>query len=455
MRNRIVLFILIALLSLGCASKRYAKKAKELEKAGLFIDAADMYYNSAKANKNNVDAKIGLRKNGQLALDKKLSQFETDYTNRNVKEAVYSYIDAVAYQNKIKSVGVELDIPTTAQQYYKEIKEEYLDNRYNEGTSALDREDYTLANSIFTEINNIDSNFRDVNTQLVIARYEPIYLKAIDELNNGKFRAAYYDFYNVLKGANGSYKEADILKKEAQDKAMITIAVMPFDAPRFTQAETASFSSKIISNIKKYNSPFIDFKDYSVAGSINNLYVGVGLDIKAARAAGIKAILVGRVNNYSEEEGQIRVAQKKAYIRHERKYKDKEGKEQVEITYEKDKYIEYTNSNSVYLAIEYKLISTETGEVMSADSYNKQSGDQIRYAKYSGSYKSLVPGYWVSLKNNSKEDKVYDDDSSIRKLRSLFTSRQVLVSTNKQSNDLEEAVANDIAKNIIKYNPEK
>lgn len=92
---------------------------------------------------------------------------------------------------------------------------------------------------------------------------------------------------------------------------------------------------------------------------------------------------------------------------------------------------------------------------MSADSYNKQSGDQIRYAKYSGSYKSLVPGYWVSLKNNSKEDKVYDDDSSIRKLRSLFTSRQVLVSTNKQSNDLEEAVANDIAKNIIKYNPEK
>ena len=59
------LLILIVLFASSCASKRYAKKASEFEKAGLYEDAADFYYKSVQKNDKNVEAKLGLRKNGQ------------------------------------------------------------------------------------------------------------------------------------------------------------------------------------------------------------------------------------------------------------------------------------------------------------------------------------------------------------------------------------------------------
>jgi len=446
--------IIVALLVFGCASKRFAKKGKALEQAGLYVDAADMYYKSAKANKNNVDAKIGLRKNGQLALDKRINTFETEYKSHNVKTAVYTYEDALAYYNKVKSVGVELDIPSSAKQYYQEIKDEYLNTKYSEGISALDREDFTNALSIFQEIYKLNRNYRDVNSKIIIARYEPVYRQAYDALNNGKFRSAYYDFEKVLKGANGNYKEADILKKEAREKAMITIAVLPFESSYFNSVQVNNFSNKTIASIKKYNSPFISFKDYNIARAKTGQYIGNGIDIKAARAAGIKAVLVGKITRFKEYSSRERVSKKTAYVRHEKIVKTKDGKSHKEKYYTKTVYYEYSRSNSVDFNLEYQLISTETGDVMSADSYEKQLRDAVRYAEYRGSIKDLVPGYWKSIRYDTKKDIVYDDRSSVRKLHRLFRARKTPYSTSQLSNDIQNNVAASIASEVVKYNPE-
>lgn len=452
--KRILLIVFIAILAFGCASKRYAKKGKALEKAGLYVDAADMYYKSARANQNNVDAKIGLRSNGQYALEKKIASFVEEYKAHNVKTAVYSYEDALAYLNKVKSVGVELEIPNDAKQYYQDIKNEYLDTKYNEAISALDREDFTLALTAFEEIHKLNSNYRDVNSQMIIARYEPVYRLAYDALNNGKYRSAYYSFDKVLKGSKGQYKEADILQKEAREKAMITIAVLPFESSYFAANQLNSFSNKLISDIKSQRSPFIRFKDYNSVKTKSGQYIGNGININAARAAGIKAVLIGKVSQYREYSSRNKVSKKDGYIRHVKTVKDKEGKSHKEKYYTKDVYYEYTRYNSVDLAIEYQLISTETGDVMSTNSYDKHVKDAVRYAVYKGSIKNLVPGTWKSIRYKSKNDKVYDNKSSVRKLHRLFRARKTPYSNSQLSVSLQNEITSSIANEIVKYNPE-
>ena len=79
------LLFLSSLLLFGCASKRFGKKAKEFDSAGLYVDAARMYYESVLANGNNIESKLGLQRNGQLVLAEKLELFKTQYNNNAYK----------------------------------------------------------------------------------------------------------------------------------------------------------------------------------------------------------------------------------------------------------------------------------------------------------------------------------------------------------------------------------
>lgn len=122
-----ILFILsVILLVAGCASKRYTKKAVKFEEAGLYEDAAEYYYQAVKKKDSNVDAKLGLRKTGQLTLDRKLSDFTFTYKQADYKKAVYNFLEAEKYYNKVKAVNVDLDFPDYHREYYEEAKGDYL-----------------------------------------------------------------------------------------------------------------------------------------------------------------------------------------------------------------------------------------------------------------------------------------------------------------------------------------
>lgn len=452
--RKILLLLIMALFVFGCASKRYAKKARELEKAGLYVEAAQMYYKSAKANKNNVNAKIGLRKNGQLVLDKKILKFKTEYTNRNIKAAIYTFRDVLIYQKKIKNVGIDLDISTANMQYYKEVKSEYLQDLYAKGISANEHEDFTSALNIFKEIDSFDKNYKDVKEQMLIALYEPIYRKGYSALRDGKYRSAYYDFDKVLRGTNGKYKEANILKKEAQEKATIVVTVIPFQTSYFSRGQVNNFYNKLVVNISNINSPFIVYKDYNVSAISSRFNINNISNLKALRAMGIKAVLIGKIMNYREHNGRLIAKKKPAYLTRYRKVKDKTGKEITEKYYTKDIYIEYTRFNGAEMLVDYQLLSTETGNVLSSDNFEREISDKIKYAEFKGPYKDLVPGYWKSMRVDSKEDRVYDDYSSRRKLQHLFKARRSIKSIYQISDDLQNEVASSITNKIKKYNPE-
>ncbi|MGB5988599.1 MAG: hypothetical protein WBG43_02510 [Marinifilaceae bacterium] len=450
--RKILLLLIMILLVFGCASKRYAKKAKELEKAGLYVESAEMYYKSAKANKNNVDAKIGLRKNGQMALDNKIAKFKKEYTNRNIQDAIYSFKDVLVYHKKIKTVGIDLDIPTSSRQYYKEVKSVYLESLYAKAVSANNKEDFFEALKLFEEINSFDSNYKDVNSQILIARYEPVYRKAYDALNLGKYRAAYYDFDKVLRGTKGNYKEADILKNEAREKATIVITVIPFQTSYSSRGRINNFFNKLIVKVNSIDSPFIVYKDYNTSGV--NINSSRGVNFKALRASGIKAVVLGKVVNYREYNGRLSAEKKPAYIVHTRKVKSTDGKEKTEKYYTKDIYTEFSKLNKIAISVNYQIFSTETGDIITADNFEKEVVDKVVYAEFKGPIKNIVPGYWKSIRIDSKEDRVYDDYSSRKKLQKLFRSRKNIKSIQRISDDLQNEVALSIANKIKNYNPE-
>lgn len=65
-----------------------------------------MYLQSAQRSNKNVDAKIGLKKTGQMLLNDKLSTFFKNMAmGSNKGEAVAAYLEAKRYQDQVGRLG--------------------------------------------------------------------------------------------------------------------------------------------------------------------------------------------------------------------------------------------------------------------------------------------------------------------------------------------------------------
>ncbi|MDA3953520.1 MAG: hypothetical protein PF485_07725 [Bacteroidales bacterium] len=450
--KKIIFLLSIILLVAGCASKRYTKKASKFEEAGLYEDAAEYYYQAVKKKDSNVDAKLGLRKNGQLTLDRKLSDFTFAYKQSDYKKAVYNYLEAEKYNNKIKTVNVDLDFPEYHKEYYEEAKSDYLNKKYSDGLDKLNREDFTAALIVFEEIKGIDFNYKDVKELYVTAKYEPMYRNANQYLETELFRKAYYTFETIIIGA-GSYKQSVALKDESQEKGTITILVTDFSYSNRRFGETANaITSNLKAELSRLDNTFIKIID---AASLNsNMYENGQINIQAANLAGIKAVLTGSVTKVSTTTGGLTKKQKKGYLKEVTKTKDKEGKIIKKVKYYKTRYWEYKQVNRASLALNFKLVSTNDNVVMVSDMINTSDSDKIHYATFSGDKKKLIPGNWKYKDRNSKEDIKKDNKSDINRLNRLLKADKSIKSAESLLNEIMNQSVNKIAKKIDKYNPE-
>jgi hypothetical protein len=447
-------FLCVLFLASGCASKRYTKKASKFEEAGLYKDAAEYYYEAIKRKDSNVDAKLGLRKNGQITLDNKLANFLEYYKQANFRQTVYMYLNAEAYYEKIKAVGVELSFPEDYKAYYHEAKSDYLGKKYIEGTELLNREEFSSALAIFTEIKNVDENYKDVKEKYIIARYEPKYREAVDLIENGYYRKAYYTFGYILKFA-GDYKQSQIYQDEAQEKATIAILVTDFTFTKRQNRTAANYvTSMIKGKLSELDNPFLKLIDpasldvaiYKVTGK---------LDMQVANLAGIHAVLSGQLLDYVASEGKQNKTPKKGYIKEVIKLKNDDGVETESITYHKTEYMEYEAKNEARLNLNYKLISTSNSEVLISDSYNRNKFDEVHYAIFEGEKEKLVPGYWKYKDSKSKVDIVKDEKKDVRKLKQLLNAKQKIKPAVDLLGELINHAVGTITNKVDKYNPEK
>lgn len=450
--KKIVLFLSVILLIAGCASKRYTKKAAKFEEAGLYEDAAEYYYQAVKKKDSNVEAKLGLTKTGQMTLDKKLSDFTASYKQSDYKKAVYNYLEAEKYYNKVKSVKVELDFPEYHKEYYEEAKGDYLNKKYADGVDKLNREDFSAALSVFQEIKGIDADYKDVNDLYITAKYEPMYRDANQYLETGLYRKAYYTYATIIQGA-GNYKQCEALKNEAQEKGTITILVTDFTYQSYNYGEIArDLTSDLKGMISNLDNPFIRIIDQS-ALNVDIIQNGQ-INMQAANLAGIKAILNGKVTSVRAINGRLDKDEKPAYLKHVYKTKDKEGNVIEKVSYDKTTYLEYTKTNRANLELIFNLVSTDDNAVMVSDMINLNNSDKIHYAVYGGDKDKLIPGYWKYKNRDSKEDVKRDNKSDIRNLQNLLKADKNIKSAETLLGELKIEALKQMTQKVDQYNPE-
>ena len=93
------LFSALGLLIACGGSKSLSKKGEKLEEAGLYQESANLHYQALLKKPHNIDAQIGLKKNGQMVLDDDLEDFFKAVSMKDNEKAVSTFLAAQDYYN--------------------------------------------------------------------------------------------------------------------------------------------------------------------------------------------------------------------------------------------------------------------------------------------------------------------------------------------------------------------
>ena len=454
------LLVLSSVLLFGCASKRYGKKAKKFDEAGLYVDAAKMYYESVVANGNNIESKLGLQRNGQLVLMEKLELFKTHFNNNADKDAVYAFIDADNYYKQINAVGIKLLFPPENQVYYTEVKERYLGGRYQEAMMSLDLEQFSGAEQVLREIVEIDGAYKDAKQHWITAKYEPIYRNGLQYMENQLYRKAFYSFSEVMSGS-ASYKDVVAQKAEALQLATITIAVAPFVMPNQTiNVLSQALQTKSIHALNTLKTPFfkvvVNERINTLTGDRRNTQQAAitSFITQNAHLISAKTILMCRILKNVENTGELKKTNKPGYLKREEEYVDAEGAKHKRVVYDKVVYVEQQQRNYAELVAEFSLVDVASGNVVVADVVTISLDSEVSYAVYQGDTKNLVPGYWKARDKNSPEDRVLDTTSEVAALQNLLKANKNIVLASTLMSECIAKAASQLALTVEKYNPE-
>jgi curli biogenesis system outer membrane secretion channel CsgG len=409
---------IVVLLIGGCSgSKSFSKKGEKLDASGLYAEAADMYLQGLMRNTRNVDAKIGLKKTGQMLLNDKLSGFFKEFSMGDNKEAaVNAFLGARAYADRVGQYGVVLDIPGNYQSDFNEVKGKYLVDLYTQGQDLMAKQDFKGAESIFAKIGALEPGYKDAGSLQNVAYLEPLYRSGKEALAENHFRKAYDELGKVV-AKDATYKDASTLRNEAVDKGKYSIAALPFGGTVKEKAQAARLNAYVISSITEINDPFIKVVDReNIQRILDEQRLGMSgvvdeaTAVSAGKLLGAQAVLMGSLIDFREENGQLKRSTKDGFASYQVKQPDPNnpGQSMVVTKYKPVKYTEYFQENKVFLSFSYKLVSLETGEVLMSKVVDQEKADHAYYATYDGDGNTLYPARngVVETANNARRELV-------------------------------------------------
>lgn len=404
----------VALLGACSGSKTFSKKGEKLDAAGMYAEAADMYLQAAQRNAKNVDAKIGLKKTGQMLLNDKLSAFFKYVAMGDQRgEAVAAYLDAKAYAERVGRAGVVIEIPDHYKADFEKVKGEHLIDLYSEGQALFDKEDFAAAEKIFARIAKLEPGYKDASSLQDVAYLEPLYRTGRSELESGNYRKAYAAFTKVMD-KNSAYKDTNTLRQETLTKGQFNVAVLPFTSSDKPSALASKVKAHAMTALIEVKDPFLKVVDrenlerileeqrLSLSGVVDEQTA-----VRAGNLMGAQAVLMGDVVSYQELPGQLRRSTKEGYESYRVEQLNKETGEKYYVTrYKPVTYNEYYQENKVILSLSYRLVSLETGEVLLSKVVEKQAQDHAYYASYDGNKEALLPKWNgnVDLRDNARRE---------------------------------------------------
>ena len=423
------------------------KKGHKLEAAGLYKDASDFYLEGVKRNPKNVNAIIGLKEAGQKVLDDYLQRFYKAYSFEDYKKAVYGYLDAKTYYEKVLSVNVELEYPDYYLKYFNEAKKVYLDGLYDQGKTLIDKNEYQKAEKIFLEIVEIQSDYKDAVVLSKVAYVEPFYQKGAADMDAERFRDAYFNFDEVVK-VNKGYKDAFELREECQSRAIFTVAFVPFKEDDRYKGVSSKISKAILADLAKEDNPFITIVDRQNTDKLIKeqklALMGIVDENSAAKAGlllGVKAVFFGEVTSGFKSVGELKTQNRDAYEKHViTRYNPTTQRYYTTVQYSRKTYQYHTQTATVKLDYAYQLVSSETGAVLASGTFQEERTDKIGYATYSGSTSKLYPSRGGSGKRGFDE---------------MFRARKTIASPEILFKEIYDKISQSITKDIIEYEAER
>lgn len=410
----LVALFIAAFLGACSGSKSFSKKGEKLEAAGMYAEAADMFLQAAQRSPKNVEAKIGLKKTGQMLLNDKLSTFFKQVAMGGERgAAVATYLDAKAYVERVGYTGVVLEIPDHYKADFEKVKGEHLIDLYNEGQALFEREEFAAAEKVFARIAKLEPNYKDANSLQSVAYLEPLYRTGKNELESGNYRKAYAAFTKVMD-KNSAYKDTNALRQESLAKGQFNVAVLPFTAADKKGSIASKVQAHAMTALIDLKDPFLKVVDrenlerileeqrLSLSGVVDEQTA-----VRVGNLMGAQAVLMGDVVGYQEIPGQLRRSTKEGYESYRVQQVNKETGEKYYVTkYKPVSYTEYYQENKVVLTLNYRLVSLETGEVLLSKVAEKQAADHAYYAAYDGNKDALLPKYNgnVDLRDNARRE---------------------------------------------------
>ncbi len=375
-----------------------------------------------------------------------------NYLNQATFEPVYKEGSAFYDDGKYMEAYRKWEYIYNAAGNYKEVKErmnDALNERYKQGVLLLAHEQFDEAASALGDVYRENPDFRDVNTLFTEARNEPVYRKAVEMLNAGKCRSAYYACEQII-GDAGSYKDVDKIHEQALACAQYPVAVQT-PALRKNSTRAKDFLSLLNSRLLKLNNPFlkiymlssvdsrIDQSMRQAAGSVNKAALKSLYDQHK-----IKAVLSLDFSRFDAKSGKEQRTQKTGFERVVMKSTTGET-----TFYDKQvKYSEISKENTVNAVVTYKLISTETGEILLSDRVAAGKSDEIKYVSYSGNPVNLYP----AVNHNGTYSL---NDGGYKKLQRLLKASHEITPVNELVNATFKEITQRIADDINNFNPEK
>lgn len=427
-------------------SKPLSKRAAKLDQGGMYAEAAEMYLQSALRNQSNVDAKIGLKKTGQQLLDDRLGKFFKAFNMGDDKEAaVNAFLEARAYQERVQRAGVTLEIPDHYAADFKQVKNEYLLQLYNQGQEQLAQADYARAEATFAKIGKLEPGYKDAMGLRDVAYLEPLYISGRSALAGGQYRKAYSDLQKVLE-RNNTYKDAAKLRDQCLEKGRFPIAVLPFnqEGKRISPAQAATLQAYVVAALASSGDPFISVVDRdNMQRILDEQRLGMSgvVDessaVSAGKLLGAQAVVMGTVINYGETPGQTRKSTRDGYESYLVKELNKETNQEVVVTrFKPVNYTEFYKENKAELSFSFKLVSLETGQVLFSQVLDRNAQDHAWYANYSGNAQALYP----------KANGAVDSRSSARReLAALLSAPREAKSATELGNELLRGTATEVA----------
>lgn len=445
--------LVLLLLVVGCSgSKALFKKGEKLDEAGMYKEATEYYINALARKRGNIDAKIALKKSGQRVLDERLMEFYQAQAIDDHKRAVYSYLEAQAFSERVLMVGVELDIPSNYEDMFESSKKQYVSSLYSSASERLENENYEEASAKFEEIKRLLPEYKNVQELSRMAFQEPLYQEGLKLYNEGRYRDAWRVFHQINK--EGDYKDSRNLEIICLENGRYTVGIVTLKNSGKQGGADEAIATAVAREILNGENPFLRLLDRSQTESIlkeQYLNMSGAVEVTQANMAGellgADALLTGEVLRADINNGGTERLTRRGFRAIPRQVKDPAtGKKKTVYSYERVQYDEVIKQNQSVVSFQYRLISTRTGEVLAADVITIEKSDRTEYVDYSGDIRYLYPGTWGANISLDKVDRSY---SQKNRLDQRAAARKEVRSAEALATDAYSEIANRVARALI------